>query len=51
VRDERHDSAICGRLIAASSGSNDRVEVKREVLADYGARPQGQNLAEKLAKV
>jgi hypothetical protein len=44
VRDERHDSAIGGKLIVASSGSNDRVDVKRKVLADYGARPRGRAL-------
>lgn len=44
MRDEHRDSAIGGKLIAASSGSNDRVEVKREVLADYGARHQVRTL-------
>lgn len=44
MRDERHDSVIGGELIAASSGSNDRVEVKRKVLIDYDARHQGRTL-------
>ena len=42
--DEHHDSVIDGKLVAASSGSNNRVEVKRKVLADYGARPRGRAL-------